>query len=81
MANHAQQLLTRVEVERLCKISKSTLFRLVRAGKFPAPIAIGPRARRWRAAELEAWLSGRPYSHGGDKPIPAVMNAEQPSSD
>ena len=64
MANHAQQLLTRVEVERLCKLSKSTLFRLVRSGQFPRPIRIGPRAVRWRAAELEVWLSGRPYSNG-----------------
>ncbi len=80
MTSSTQQLLTRGEVEKLCKLSKSTLFRLMRAGKFPRPICIGPRAVRWRAAELEAWLSGRPYSNG-DKPIPAVTNAEQPSSD
>ena len=75
-----QQLLRRDEVQKLCRISKSTLFRLMRAGKFPLPIRVGPRAVRWRAGELNAWLSGRPYSHG-DKAIPAVTNAEQPSSD
>ena len=64
MTNHAQQLLTRGEVEKLCKLSKSTLFRLMRAGQFPPPIAIGPRARRWRASELDEWLAGRPHTNG-----------------
>ena len=46
----------------------------MRANKFPEPIRIGPRAVRWRATELTAWLSGRPYSHGdhGDRASKAV---------
>jgi prophage regulatory protein len=57
-------LLTRREVERRCRIGRSTIYRLMRDGAFPEPIRIGPRAVRWRAVELDQWLAARPYSHG-----------------
>lgn len=28
----------------------------VKAGRFPAPVRIGPRAIGWRASEIEAWI-------------------------
>ena len=59
-----QQLLTRQDVQRLCRISKTTLYRLLRSGQFPRPIRIGPRAVRWCAGELNRWLAGRPRSPG-----------------
>ena len=64
MANHVPQLLTRSEVEASVRLTTSTIYRLMRSGKFPEPLRIGPRAVRWRASELDAWLEGRPYSHG-----------------
>ena len=64
MDGHIPQLLTRDEVQQLYRLSKSTLYRMMRSGEFPLPIRIGQRAVRWHAAELNAWLSGRPYSHG-----------------
>ncbi len=45
-------------------LSRSTIYRLMRAGKFPEPIRIGPRATRWQKRELYEWLSTRPRATG-----------------
>ena len=58
------RLLRRVEVERYCQIGRSTIYRLMRAGLFPEPIRIGPRAVRWPEHELAAWLAQRPRATG-----------------
>ena len=58
------RLLRRVEVERYCQISRSTIYRLMRAGLFPTPIRIGPKAIRWSEQELMAWLARRPRATG-----------------
>ena len=52
------RLLRRVEVLALCGLSKSALHRLVERGLFPAPVPLGPRASRWVAHEVEAWVRG-----------------------
>ena len=59
-----QQLITRKEVEAQCRITRSTVYRLMRAGEFPEPIRIGPRSIRWRVSEIEAWLADRPRATG-----------------
>ena len=38
-------------------VSRVTLWRLVKAGKFPQPIRIGSRILRWRVEDVEAWLT------------------------
>ena len=58
-------LLTRQEVEQACAFTKSTLYRLMRQGRFPLPRRIGVRAVRWEAAEIQDWISKQPRS-GGD---------------
>ena len=45
-------------LERL-SISNSTLYRLVRAGAFPAPIRLTGRAVGWVSAEVDAWVARR----------------------
>ena len=57
-------LLTRQEVEQACKITKSTLYRLMREGRFPLPRRIGVRAVRWEAAEIQDWIGKQPRSDG-----------------
>lgn len=44
--------------------SRQHLHRLMHAGKFPRPVALGPevRARKaWRADDIERWLASLPY--------------------
>ena len=58
------RLLTRPEVETRCGIARSTIYRLMRAGRFPEPLRVGPRAVRWPASEIEEWLDARPRATG-----------------
>lgn len=37
-------------------LGRSTLYAMVKAGTFPAPIKLSPRCVRWRASDVEAWL-------------------------
>jgi len=43
---------------------KIQLWRLVKAGKFPAPIKIGVKSA-WIEAEIEAWIAGRVAARDG----------------
>lgn len=38
-------------------ISKSTLYRLIKAGKFPKPFKLGMRLNAWRVETIEYWLA------------------------
>ena len=58
------KLLKRVEVEAVTGISTATLYELMRAGRFPEPLRVGPRAVRWRESEIEAWMESRPRASG-----------------
>ena len=61
------RLLTRHEVEARCRIARTTLYKMMRAGQFPCPIRIGPRAVRWPQSEIESWIADRPRATG-DRP-------------
>ena len=40
-----------------CSISRPTLYRLLKAGKFPAPVYPGGvRSPRWRSDVVTAWI-------------------------
>ena len=58
------RMLRREEVEERVGISRSAIYRLMRAGEFPAPQRVGLRAVRWRESDLEAWLASRPHATG-----------------
>jgi len=53
------ELLREAELRSRIKLSHSTIWRLVRAGKFPPPLQLSTRAKGWRAADIEAWLAAR----------------------
>jgi prophage regulatory protein len=51
------ELLTAKDVCELLKVNASTLWRWVKAGNFPAPMAIGPNCTRWQRREVAGWLN------------------------
>ena len=67
--NTPDRLLRRTEVEKFCGISRSMIYALMRAGRFPTPIKISPRAVRWSQREIENWIAARPRATGG-RPTP-----------
>ena len=58
------RLLTRLEVQSKCRIARSSVYRLMRAGLFPSPIRIGVRSVRWRESEIDEYLATRPRATG-----------------
>lgn len=46
-------------VKTLCGLSRSSIYRLVKEGAFPAPIKLGERASGWRQSDIESWLESR----------------------
>ena len=37
--------------------SKTHLWRLMKAGKFPAPIPLGTKSRHWLVSEVDQWVA------------------------
>ncbi len=48
------------QVLDLTGVSKTTVWRWVREGRFPKPFKLGLNCSAWRLDEVEQWLSSRP---------------------
>ena len=51
----AREIVRERQVSRLTGKSRTTLWRDVRAGVFPAPVAIGPTSKGWFLDEVVQW--------------------------
>lgn len=55
------RLLARLPVVlKVTGLGRSTIYRLVADGSFPAPVRLGPRAVAWRWSDLDQWSRSRP---------------------
>lgn len=48
-------LLPRKQVEKQAGISRASIYRLIKAGKFPAPYSLNTGAVRWKQSDVTAW--------------------------
>lgn len=64
MTYDIDRLLRRPEVQHLTGLSKSTLYEMIAAGRFPKPLCVAARAVRWRASDIAAWQKGLPVARG-----------------
>ena len=55
-----QKILRLPSVIELSGLSRSTIYRLIKLGKFPAPVRIGEKATAWLEDDLRAWLAELP---------------------
>lgn len=53
------RLLTEREVAAALRISRVSLWKWRRAGRFPAPIVLGPRTLRWPESAVANFLESR----------------------
>lgn len=44
------------DVTRITALSRSTLYRRIAEGRFPAPVHLGGRVSAWPTAALQAWI-------------------------
>jgi prophage regulatory protein len=58
-------LLPRKAVEKLSGLSRATIYRLIKSGKFPRPLSIGTGSVRWRQSEVIAWQQSLNPTHSG----------------
>ena len=47
------------EVKSLTGLSKSSLYALIRANRFPGPVQLGPRTVAWVRSEIMQWAAER----------------------
>lgn len=56
----AEQLLRIRDVCAATGLGRSTIYRLIKEGRFPQPIDIlGPTTAAWLASEVNAWIAER----------------------
>lgn len=60
-----QQILRIQQTCALLGLSRSTLYRMIAKGEFPAPTRLSTRAVGWQAGTVHAWLS----SHSPGAPV------------
>lgn len=56
------------EVVVTAGISRSLIYSLIKAGKFPEPIRIGTKCKRWRESEILSWMAEQ---RPGEAPVRA----------
>lgn len=62
------RLLKRPEVELKTGLSRASIYSAIRAGTFPASIAIGPNRVAWLEAEIDQWIFERAKARTPAKP-------------
>jgi prophage regulatory protein len=58
-----RQLARLPSVLRLTGLGRSTIYRWIADGSFPAPVRLGPRAVAWRWSDLDRWTQSRATTH------------------
>ena len=58
MGNHNRFLRLPAVMERT-GYGRSTIYEMIGAGNFPAPVHLGPRAVAWLESEVETWMQDR----------------------
>ena len=56
------KLLTQKQVVDLVGVSRTTIWRLERAGQFPRRLQVSTKAVRWNQAEIFDWIESRPLA-------------------
>lgn len=63
MNSHTGDSILRLpEVLSIVGLSKSTLYAMMKAGKFPGSVGLGKRAVGWKSSKVFAWVAALPQS-------------------
>ncbi len=46
-------------------LSKATIYKMIKAGQFPAPKQLGARSVGWLESDIQAWIDSRPSTKTG----------------
>ena len=59
-----KQLATDGNSKGLLPVSKATIWRWVKEGRFPRPKQLGPRVTAWLATDVDGWVNKPGYPLG-----------------
>ena len=62
MTEGQDRLVRLPEVRGRTGLGKTTIYSLMRRGRFPRSVKVGLRAVAWREADLADWLASRPLA-------------------
>jgi len=81
-AVNQEALLRLPEVARRVGLGRSTIDRMIRAGRFPRPRRIGQSAVAWLQSEIVAWMVERPAvgTQSGTPGRPDGAHGERPAA-
>lgn len=48
------------ELEQLIGLTRTSIYKLIHRGEFPAPVRLLGRASGWLSTDIDAWLAARP---------------------
>jgi prophage regulatory protein len=48
-------------VIELVRLSRDSIYRLAKLGKFPKPVKIGLKVNAWRVSEVQEWIDSRKH--------------------
>ena len=58
--DESRRILRLPKVLEMTGLSRTSVWRQVKAGTFPKPVKLGPRAVGWLASKIDKWLRNRP---------------------
>lgn len=59
-----EQLLRLAQVETMVGLKKSSIYKMMAEGIFPAAVPIGPNSRAWLLSEIQGWIASRISARG-----------------
>lgn len=66
------------EVKAITGLSKTSLYELIRANRFPAPVRLAPRAVAWVKSEVKLWAEERILASRSSSVYKAGRKVAQP---
>jgi prophage regulatory protein len=64
-APQTEQLLRMPEVEKLCGLKRSSIYRRIAEGSFVKPVSLGGRAVAFPSSQVQRWIADRIASAQG----------------
>jgi len=68
-------LLTLAQLCEALSLSSTTVYKLIRSGRFPAPIRVG-KLSRWSSRDVDQWIADRETERRSAAPCPHLRTVE-----
>ena len=72
-----KKLIKKNQVIQMCGISTSTLYRLIKSGKFPQAVKTSKRAVAWIENEVAEWIETRIFERDSQLKFPSEVNDDK----